>query len=270
MASAHTALKYGYNMIFCRIIPEQARERPLPTTLPLCGCIGGRLRGWIIRAAPSSGAWVYRPDNRLGMTNARGYYYLYAYGMDISVLDETPSGVSDNSGVNWVKIDIALGRKHSRQPVPKKRQFFERKDMPERRGICRYDGGYRQPVHRHDSGHYVKTFVEAVTAGWMDGSIAYYANATHVHRRDLQFHNLHGKHEAVVGACDLQDCRRRGHLLDGHSQALGGRNESCEKNRRGWLTERGLFKGSLLFLKGGQRIKRQRGLNKVVKSPSPI
>ena len=39
------------------------------------------------------------------MTNAQGYY-LYAYGMDQSVLDETPSGVSDNSGVNWVKADI--------------------------------------------------------------------------------------------------------------------------------------------------------------------
>ena len=98
--------------------------------------------------------------------------------MDQSIIDETPSGVSDNSGVNWVKIDISPGRNIVGNPYLKNVNFSNVKICRSATGFVNTTAVTGNPCTGTSSPGTFKTFVEAVTAGWMDGSIAYYANAT--------------------------------------------------------------------------------------------
>ncbi len=174
--SVHTALKYGYNYMSLPFDASTGMSATLQNLLgddvpyvyifkwtPLGLDWGNRFRGRWTRLSSSSFITS-------AFSNGSGYY-MYVYSANFSVIDEQDSGgtpvVSENTD-SWAKVDMVQGRNLVGNPYTKNVDFSTIK-------VCQNStfttsGGC--------SGGTVMTFVEAVTAGWMDSTVAYYGNAT--------------------------------------------------------------------------------------------
>ncbi|VAV82284.1 hypothetical protein MNBD_DELTA01-15, partial [hydrothermal vent metagenome] len=172
----HTALKYGYNYMS---IPFDSSTGMSATLQDMLGDDVPYV--YIFKWTPTGLDWGSRFRGRwtrlsstatvsASFSNANGYY-MYVYSANSSVLDEKNSGgtalVTENTD-NWAKVDMVQGRNLVGNPYTKNVDFSTIK-------VCQNSsfttsGGC--------SGGTIKTFVEAVTAGWMDSTVAYYGNAT--------------------------------------------------------------------------------------------
>ncbi len=172
----HTAMKYGYNYMS---IPFDASTGASATLQDLLGDDVPYV--YIFKWTPTGLDWGSRFRGRwtrlsstatvsASFSNGSGYY-MYVYSANSSVIDEKNSGgtalVSENTD-NWAKLDMVQGRNLVGNPYTKNVDFSNIK-------VCQNSsfttsGGC--------SGGTINTFVEAVTAGWMDSTVAYYGNAT--------------------------------------------------------------------------------------------
>lgn len=177
VVSAHTALKYGYNTVS---IPYKASTGTAGKTLN--DLFGDDVSSvWAYTWQPSgmdsggafSGGWVQldASTNITSLTDGMGYY-MYAYAMNSSVLDENDSLsaalVSQNSD-GWTRIDLSQGRNLLGNPYLKNVNFSNVK-------ICQNPTGFSAVTGC--TGGTTVSFSQAVTNGWLDGNIAYYANST--------------------------------------------------------------------------------------------
>jgi len=174
--NVHTALKYGYNYMS---LPFDASTGMSATLQNLLGDDVSYV--YIFKWTPTGLDWGSRFRGRwtrlsssahitAAISNGSGYY-MYVYSANFSVLDEQDSGgsavVSENTD-SWAKVDMVQGRNLVGNPYTKNVNFSTIK-------VCQNStfttsGGC--------SGGTIKTFIEAVTAGWMGSTVAYYGNAT--------------------------------------------------------------------------------------------
>ncbi len=179
----HTAMKYGYNTVsipydpstgttytlYDMIVDDVTNFSYYPSSYPLAyvwtpsGLDSGSL---------FSGSWSALDQTALltSLTNGKGLN-IYAFAMNTSILDEKDTDdtslVTTNTD-NWVSISLSQGRNLVGDPYLKNVNFSDIK-------ICK-DSTFSSSTGC--SGGTVNGFVAAVSASWMDGTIAYYANST--------------------------------------------------------------------------------------------
>ncbi len=176
VAQVHTALKYGFNTV----------SVPYKKSTGGSNTIDGMLNDdvsyvymftWqstgLDSGAAFSGNWVEVDAYAAIPTLSDGQgYYLYAYSMNSSIMDEKNSAgtplVTENTDA-WARIDLVLGRNLIGNPYLKNVSFSNIK-------ICKNSTGFSASTGC--TGGTVVSFQQAVTNGWMDGNIAYYANST--------------------------------------------------------------------------------------------
>lgn len=175
-ASVHTALKYGYNTVS---IPYKSStggsstiDGMLSDDVSYVYMFTWRPTG-LDSGSTFSGSWV-QVDSSLTISTLKDGqgYYLYAYSMNSSVMDEKNSAgtplVTENTD-SWTRIDLLQGRNLIGNPYLKNADFNNMK-------ICRNATGFS--ASSGCTGGTVVSFSQAVSNGWMDGNIAYYGNAT--------------------------------------------------------------------------------------------
>jgi hypothetical protein len=174
--TVHTALKYGFNYVSLPYnvssggsntvnnlliddVPYVYMFKWTPSGLDSNGMFNGAL-SLISSSSTISSA----------MTNAEGYF-MYAFSMNSSIMDERNLSetvlVTENTD-NWTKVDLSKGRNLVGNPYAKNVGFSNIK-------ICR---GSSFTVSGGCSGGSIVSFVQAVTNGWMDSTVAYYGNST--------------------------------------------------------------------------------------------
>lgn len=173
VAVIHTALKDGFNAIS---LPYNAASSATVNTVFGDDVSPVSMQAWVPSgldaSATFSGSWVtVDPAAQVSsLSNGKGYY-LYAYALNTSVLDEMDSAgnaqVTANSS-GWTRIDLAQGRNLIGNPYLKNVDFTNIK-------VCKNPAGFSPDTGC--SGGTILTFQEAVNSGLLDGDIAYFANS---------------------------------------------------------------------------------------------
>lgn len=173
--SGHTAMKYGYNMLGLPYSPAGGStftalfsDNMVPITNPVY-VMKWDSNGLDVGGAPQ-GQWTY--VDSATVPNKGAGYWLYAYCMNCSVLDDQ---LSDNANGASVIVPLEKGWNDISNP-------YLKNVLVSNTYLCKSVGGtvtgFTSPNCTGTGAITTNTFASAVAAGWTNNAVYYYANSS--------------------------------------------------------------------------------------------